>query len=547
MSLDSLPPGATGAGSIVTRKVFLNGTELSASVSLQQITVSKAFNKIAWARLLFIDGSVSDRDFALSNEDQFKPGTEIKVEMGYDGDVETIFEGIIICHAIKVRSSGPSQLTIEAKDKAIKLTGARESNYFIDKKDSEVIEELAGDLQPDVEATTVTHKQLVQFEATKWDFILTRAEANSMLVLTDDNKLLVKKPATMGAPVLTATYGDNMYEFDAEMDARRQVQSIATQGWDYTQQTAEQVSSGNALFTEAGNIASDELGAVLGTALQMNHSGYLTQPQLQSWADAHALRNKLGKIAGRVRIIGTATVKPGDLITLDGVGDRFNGNVLVTGVLHLYDGFWQTDIQFGWKEEWFYKKEGVMEKPAAGLLPGINGLQIGTVLSSEDTEQGGQFRVKVHMPGISTSDGIWARMVMPDAGPERGFYFRPQENDEVVLGFLSDDPREPVILGCLHSKDANQTPFPSVTSSQQEFGIVTKEKIKISLDDTNKKLTISVPVSEGQEKTIVLNDGGAMELKDENSNSIKMDASGITIQAGTGKNVTIKGTQVLIN
>ena len=36
-------------------------------------------------------------------------------------------------------------------------------------------------------------------------------------------------------------------------------------------------------------------------------------------------------------------------------------------------------------------------------------------------------------------------------------------------------------------------------------------------------------------------------MKDENSNSIKMEASGITIHAGGTGNVTIKGAKVLIN
>jgi hypothetical protein len=65
-------------------------------------------------------------------------------------------------------------------------------------------------------------------------------------------------------------------------------------------------------------------------------------------------------------------------------------------------------------------------------------------------------------------------------------------------------------------------------------------------DDTNKRLTMSVTTSSG-EKAIILNDNSnSMELKDENNNSIKMEASGITISAGSG-NVTIKGTQVMIN
>ncbi len=545
MGLDSLIPGTEPSTDVVSRKVFINGTELSNEILLSQVTVSKTFNKIASAKLIFLDGSVAERDFTLSNDDQFKPGSEIEIQLGYYGEVETVFEGIIIKHGIKIKQNGASVLMIEAKDKAIKLTGARKSAYYINKTDSEVIESLSGESTPDVQSTSLTHKQLVQFEAADWDFILTRAEANSMLVLTDDGNLIVKKPAT-GTSVLTATYGANIYEFEGEMDARNQVQSITTHSWDYTQQVAEDSSAGTSDFSETGNISADELGSVLGREINLSHSGNLTQDQLQCWADAYAIRNKMSKAVGRVRIQGNATVKPGTTITLEGVGDRFNGDVFVTGVLHHFDGNWQTDVQFGWQEDWFYKKTDVMEKPAGGLLPGINGLQIGVVVDVDDTEDGGQYRVKVHVPTITASnEGIWARVATLDAGPERGSYFRPVKDDEVILGFLNDDPREAIILGYLHSKDKNKSPLPE-TEGNLEFGFVTKEKIKMIFDDTNKRMTLSVKTASGEKSIILNDDASAMELKDENSNSIKMDSTGITIQAGTG-NVTIKGTQVLIN
>jgi len=187
-----------------------------------------------------------------------------------------------------------------------------------------------------------------------------------------------------------------------------------------------------------------------------------------------------------------------------------------------------------------------MEKPASGLLPGINGLHIGKVISTDDTEEGGQYRIQVHVPTISPgTEGIWARVAALDAGPERGSYFRPQEHDEVVLGFLNDDPREAVILGYLHSKDTNKSPLPE-TEGMLEYGFVTKEKMKLVFDDSNKRVTLSAKTASGEKTVVLNNESGALELKDENTNTIKMDASGITIQSDSGI-ITIKGTQVLIN
>ncbi|MEO5562045.1 MAG: type VI secretion system tip protein VgrG [Chitinophagaceae bacterium] len=539
--LASLPPGVEPPKDVVSQKVFINGTELNPEVALSQITVNKSFNKIAFAKMVFLDGSSSDQDFPLSNDDKFKPGSTIKVQLGYHGELDTVFEGIIVRHGIKIRPQGSALLMIEAKDKAIKLTMTRKSAYHLGKKDSEVIEELAGELDHDVDPTKVTHDQLVQYDATDWDFIVTRAEANGMLVLTDDGKLIVKKPSAQ-SPVVSFTYGTDIWELEAEMDARRQVQEVSSIAWDFTKQKMpDPAITGEATFSEPGDISSDDLGAVLGAKIKLNHSGYLKEDQLHTWSDAYAMRNKLSKASGRVRIEGKATLKPGDVVTLKGVGNRFNGNIFITGILHHYEGHWQTDIQFGWRDEWFYKKENVMDKPAGGLLPGINGLQIGVVVTVKDEEKVGEFRVKVHVPTITSGNkGIWARVAALNAGKERGSFFRPETGDEVVLGFLNDDPRDPIILGYLHSKTEHASPL---KDGDLQYGFVSKEKLKLIFDDKNQKLIVSVPGASG-EKTITLSKT-AMELKDENQNSITMDTAGITIKAG--KILTLKGNVVKIN
>lgn len=539
----SLPPGTQPPANVTTRKVFLNNTELSNEISLVQVTINKSFNKISYAKLVFIDGNAADRDFPLSNDDKFKPGSDVKVQLGFNGEVETVFEGIVIKHGIKIRPQGGSLLMLEAKDKCIKLNGARKSAYFVNKTDKQAMTDILASLPGEIDETAFSHKQLVQYDCTDWDFILTRAEANGMLVFTDDGKLVAKKPAITGAPVVTATYGQNIWEFEAEMDARRNIKLVEAQHWDYTQQQLLSAVTGTYEFTENGNIPSTELGDVIGAEIKLENNGNLTQNQVQDIANAWAMRSKLSKTAGRVRIEGNALVKPGTVIALAGVGNRFNGNVFVTGVLHHYEGYWQTDVQFGWRDDWFYKKENVMDKPASGLLPGINGLHIGIVQSADDDTQVNQYRVKVHVPNITSgNEGIYARVATLTAGADYGTYFRPEANDEVILGFLNDDPREAIILGYLHSKDAHKWPFPE---ADKNFGFVTKAGLKMVLDETNKKITITATTASG-EHTIVMNDSGALEIKDDHQNSIKMESSGITIQAGTG-NVTIKGTMVKIN
>ena len=143
---------------LITFKVLTEGEELSKIYEVKSIAVMKEVNRIPTAKIVLIDGEASKREFALSNEELLIPGKEIEITAGYHSDEETIFKGIIIKHNVKIRANS-SQLIIECKDEAVKMTVGRKSKYFYESKDSEIAEELIGNygLSNDVEASSHTH------------------------------------------------------------------------------------------------------------------------------------------------------------------------------------------------------------------------------------------------------------------------------------------------------------------------------------------------------------------------------------------------------
>ena len=158
------------------------------------------------------------------------PGREIEIKAGFSSQEETIFKGIVIRHGIKVRKNN-SVLVVDCKDKAVKMTGACKSASYKDVKDSDVMEDLIGKygLDKDVKPTTYTHKQLVQYNSTDWDFMLCRADANGMLCFTDDNKVSISKPEFSGERCPHGPVRRTVLELDAETDARFQYKSIKGQ------------------------------------------------------------------------------------------------------------------------------------------------------------------------------------------------------------------------------------------------------------------------------------------------------------------------------
>ena len=152
--------------------------------------------------------------------------------------------------------------------------------------------------------------------------------------------------------------------------------------------------------------------------------------------------------------------------------------------------------------------------PPAGLIPGLQGLQIGVVTDTGD-DPDKEFRVKIKLPGITTGDAsVWARLCAPDAGNQRGYFFRPEVGDEVVVGFLNNDPRHPVVLGSLYgSKNAPPDDLAKDLDKNKFKGIVTKKGTMISfLDDDKSSIFIQTP---GKNKIFLDDDAKAIKLTDQ--------------------------------
>ncbi len=523
-------------------KILVGGQAVSPEYQIQGVAVSRSFNRVAEAQLLILDGDAASEDFKVSAADEFVPGNEVEIKAGYHGEEETLFKGIIVQHGLRVYQNRPAVLRVECKDAAFKLTVGRNSGYYYEMTDTEIIEELANKagVTPEVDSTNVTHPGMVCFYASDWDFILTRAEANGLLVSTYDGTLAVKAPDASGDPVLSLTYGGNILDFEARMDARFQYDTAKAYAWDMANQEMLELEGADAGAESPGNIGESDLAGVVGLndGRVLKHGGQLSDAELQAWADGQRLKSGYSKVRGRVRIQGFSQVKPGDMIELNGVGDRFNGKVLVSGVRHeINSKNWESDISFGIDPEWFgTTQRDIVEAPANGLLPGIQGLHIGLVTALEG-DPDGEDRIQVRIPMIDPAEeGIWARIATLDAGEERGSFFRPEIGDEVLLGFLNNDPRNPVVLGMMNS---SAKPAPLVASDDNhEKGFVTRSGIKLIFNDDTKTVLVETP---GAHRLVMDDDAGEVTIEDSNGNIITMDSAGITMESAADINIKASG------
>ena len=549
MSNRVIPPDSS-TSDLATYIVKVGGNDIGGNYAILSILVSKGTNKIPSAQLIIADGSVNAQDFEVSTDDLFLPGAEVEIQLGYNNSEEAVFKGIIVKHGIKTHPEHSSVLMIEVKDEAVKMTIGRKNKYFEDVTDSDVIEEIIGEygLPADVEATEVTYPKMVQYHVSDWDFILSRAEMNGQLVMVNDGEITIKKPEITDSPVEVA-YGQNVISFEAEMDARDQYAATTSSTWDFAAQEVLEQEGTDPGLDDHGNVSASDLADVVGLEnYEQLHTGNLTGEELKAWSDAKLIRSRLAKIKGSARTLGFNDIQPGDTIQFAGFGDRFNGKAFVSSIIHTLSSntTWYTDFQFGLDQKWFHEKhQDIREEPAGGLLPSISGLQNGIVTNIHE-DPDGEFRVKVRIPVIDPeNDGVWARVSTLDAGENRGFFWRPEVDDEVIVGFLNDDPRQPVVLGTMHSSTKASPLEPA--EENNEKGIVTRSEMKFVFDDDLVSTTLETPAGN---KLLMSEDEGGITIEDENGNKIQMSSDGIVIESAAdlimkaSGDVTIEGTNV---
>ena len=185
------------------------------------------------------------------------------------------------------------------------------------------------------------------------------------------------------------------------------------------------------------------------------------------------------------------------------------------------------------------------ERAAAGLGGRWNGVYPALVTDIKDPD--GQGRVKVTLPWSADSGGAryeaWARLATMMGGNNRGSWFVPDNNDEVLVAFEGGDTRRPYVIGGLWN--GSDKPPESMDGSGKNDKKVLRSRngVKLTLDDSSGKETFIAETPGGQKVT--LKDGpGAVEIVDSNGNSIKLEASGITINASAKVTITASMLEV---
>ena len=522
------------------------GDEQSLKLSLKRLSIQRQINKVGRAILEFIGPSLSAEKMDVEiSKAPLKLGTSIliKAAPGTDGNEEQklIFSGVITKAGIAT-AAGYYQFKLSLKEHNLTLVRETQSWMFNDKTDKDIVSALVKD-QSTIEIepfeASIKHEQRFFENISTWGLISQLGFNNGCIAYTEPSESGVKVKFVSSDKLdksASIDIGDaNVLRFSLDYCNEHQYAASNTSTWDFKKQevpAAEQKKSdvvkpkiyGKTI--SAADITFDkvEAGRFYESGLAEKEAAALSEANLH----LHAYLSYFGELQLR----GQTEHAIGDVIEINKLSDEFKGPFLISGVSHeIQSTGWVTTYRLGVHIDdvpnrslnSFYRTSERSDSDTSSQL------YLGVVQKFEKDKEN-NFRVPVilnHFP--KDAKPIWARVSMVEAGGGRGMVFWPEKGDEVIVGFIGEELRTPVILGSLFSaSDANKVPEGFEPSEKNNVrGLFTKKKLSYKFDDTEDSFDL------------VIDDKTQMKLDKKAGLDIKVEKDLVSAVDGAAKS-TIK-------
>lgn len=174
----------------------------------------------------------------------------------------------------------------------------------------------------------------------------------------------------------------------------------------------------------------------------------------------------------------------------------------------------------------------------------IYGVVVGVVTNNQDPEKMG--RVKLKFPWLNeTDESNWARVATMMTGKDRGTWFLPEVDDEVLVAFGHGDVREPYVVGSLWN-GVDTPPRDNDDGKNNERVIKSRLGHELIFGDEDGKGKVEIKTKAGHQ--ILLDDTSGSEkitLMDKSgSNKIELDSAAGSVAVTGDMKLSIKAQQI---
>lgn len=512
---------------------------------------------------------VHDETLQWIDEGPFELGAEVEVaavpEEG--GGSQPLMKGEITALEPEFGEGTHATLLVRGYDRSHRLHRGSHSKAYVQMTDSDLAEQIADDsgLQAQVDPTSEVHEHILQHNQSHMEFMTQRARRIGYEFYVQESTLYFKEPAAEGE-TLELEWGHGLKSFFPRLTLLEQVSEVIVQGWD---EKNHEVITGQATQGNAEpQIGLEQNGGQAAEQAFEQASRVVVDRHVKTQSEADDLAQSiLDEISGAYveaegQCYGQPELRAGRQVQLRALGSRFGGSYHVTSATHTYradEGYTTRFAINGHREETL---PALLERSADGAKR-FSGPVVAIVTNNKDPE--GRARVKVKYPWLSDEvESGWARLLAPVGGADRGVYWLPEVNDEVLVGFEHGDVGRPYVLGglwngqddpplatedavqngdvqqrVLKTREGHQLLF--VDGSESEIRLETAEGHQVSLQDGGR--AIKVETSQGQ--IVTLDDSSSEVNVESNGNLTLKSGANLTIEAGA--NLELKGATFTLN
>lgn len=551
--------------------INVDGVEISQEVydQLEHVLVDQHSHLPHMFSLRFYDPNLTLLDGGPHNLPPLNLTQEVEILGGeHNGTMYSLIKGEITALEPEFAEGQVARLVVHGYDKSHRLYRLTNSKAFLNKKDSDLAQEIAGKtkLSAQVDATSTVYDHIYQDNQTDLGFLMQRAWRIGYECFVRAGKLYFRKPPSSG-PSLTLKWGETLLYFSTRMTLAEQVDEVIVRGWDIQKKEAivGQKSSGT-LNPDIGEVKSGQQWATAFGAgkLVVVDQPVVSQAEANIMAQARLDERSGAFVVAEGRAPRCPQLTAGEKVRLENLGQRLSGTYLVTQARHIF-------TQDGWEAHFSVRgaRSGLLAEEMAGQrpLPRWPGVVTALVTNTKDPNNRG--RVKVKYPWMANEvESNWARVVSAGAGPNTGFCLIPDVNDEVIVAFEQGDINRPYVLGGVWN---GQDVMPMAVSGAAEgkrplirtwrsrnghhITMYDDESKKVEhattnghtlvFDDANKAVTISttgghkVAIDDQNKKIEIISSGGHIITLDDNSHKVTVKSAG-DVQVESIANMTIK-------
>lgn len=307
-------------------KVRVEGTALSPEddAALLRVEVELDVDLFGAAILQFHDPSLR-----LINGAQFRPGTTIDLSLGYGSRLGALFSGEVVAVEPAFRRDHPVSLRVVCLESLHRLALSTMSRALADVDDQEIVSQIARAHGLSGEAPAGTREHMVQANVSDATFLRRMAQRQGQHVRIEGKRLVLGDPPRGEDVVLDRASG--LRRMHLKLKAGQQVSAVAVHGYDPR-------SKQGFVGTCAPEGEPGEGARAHGRGARLAFAGQEAPPLDVSTADRMA-KGRMRKLAegfavAHLELAGDARVKPGALLSVEGLGAPLEGRFRVEHALH---------------------------------------------------------------------------------------------------------------------------------------------------------------------------------------------------------------------